>query len=51
MDREKAVHKIVITTNFQKQIMAMQKKAKEEYERKQALESERLRKITEVICS
>ncbi|XP_078432259.1 TBP-associated factor 4 isoform X2 [Wolffia australiana] len=44
VDLEKARHQIVVTSDVRQQILMMSKKAKEEWERKQAEEAERLRK-------
>lgn len=46
-DQEKEVHKLVVTSDIQKQILLARKKAKEAFEKKQAIESERLKKINE----
>ncbi|CAA7403050.1 unnamed protein product [Spirodela intermedia] len=44
VDIEKARHQIVVTSDVRRQILMMSKKAKEEWERKQAEEAEKLRK-------
>lgn len=46
-DQEKEMHKVVVTSDIQKQILLIRKKAKKAQEKKQALESERLRKLNE----
>lgn len=46
-DQEKEMHKLVVTSDIQKQILLIRKKAKEALEKKQAIESERLKKINE----
>ncbi|KAH7282531.1 hypothetical protein KP509_35G034700 [Ceratopteris richardii] len=46
-DEEKEIQKVVVTSDIQKQILLMRRRAKEAHERRQAIESERLRKMTE----
>ncbi|MCO5584152.1 hypothetical protein L7F22_038075 [Adiantum nelumboides] len=46
-DDEKEMHKLVVTSDIQKQILLIRRQAKEAQEKKQALESERLRKLNE----
>ncbi|KAI5065456.1 hypothetical protein GOP47_0020151 [Adiantum capillus-veneris] len=46
-DQEKEMHKLVVTSDIQKQILLIRKQAKEAQEKKQALETERLRKLNE----
>lgn len=47
VDAEKPRHRTVITSDVRQQIMAMNQKAKEEWEKKQA-EAEKLQKVNEV---
>lgn len=47
VDAEKPRHRTVITSDVRQQIMAMNQKAKEEWEKKQA-EAEKLRKVNDV---
>uniref|UniRef100_A0A1D1YJ56 Transcription initiation factor TFIID subunit 4B n=2 Tax=Anthurium amnicola TaxID=1678845 RepID=A0A1D1YJ56_9ARAE len=47
VDIEKARHRIVFTSDVRRQILMMSKKAKEEWEKKQAEEAEKLRKQNE----
>ncbi|KAH9316588.1 hypothetical protein KI387_025215, partial [Taxus chinensis] len=47
VDLERGSHKISITSDVRRQILAMNKKAKDDLERKQAEEAEKLRKLNE----
>lgn len=47
VDVEKARHRFVITSDVGRQIFAMNRKAKEEWDKKQAEEAEKLRKLNE----
>ncbi|XP_010905279.1 transcription initiation factor TFIID subunit 4b isoform X2 [Elaeis guineensis] len=49
VDIEKTRHRLVITSDVRRQILLMNKKAKEEWDKKQAEESEKLRKLNEVV--
>lgn len=46
-DHEKETHKLVVTSDIQRQIILIRKRTKEAQEKKQGLESERLKKINE----
>lgn len=48
VDLEKVSHKVTITADVRRQIQLMNKKAKEDWEKKQADEAEKLRKLNEV---
>ncbi|XP_008787155.1 transcription initiation factor TFIID subunit 4b-like isoform X2 [Phoenix dactylifera] len=48
VDIEKTRHRLVITSDVRRQILLMNKKAKEEWDKKQAEEAEKLRKLNEV---
>ncbi|KAG1366867.1 transcription initiation factor TFIID subunit 4b [Cocos nucifera] len=48
VDIEKTRHRFVITSDVRRQILFMNKKAKEEWDKKQAEEAEKLRKLNEV---
>ncbi|XP_038990387.1 transcription initiation factor TFIID subunit 4b-like [Phoenix dactylifera] len=48
VDIEKTSHRFVITSDVRRQILLMNKKAKEEWDKKQAEEAEKLRKLNEV---
>ncbi|KAG1342058.1 transcription initiation factor TFIID subunit 4b [Cocos nucifera] len=49
VDIEKTRHQLVITSDVRRQILSMNKKAKEEWDKKQAEEAEKLRKLNEVV--
>ncbi|RZS16924.1 hypothetical protein BHM03_00049008 [Ensete ventricosum] len=49
VDLEKSRHRFVITSDVRHQILLMNQKAKEEWDKKQAEESDKLRKVNEVI--
>ncbi|KAH7286028.1 hypothetical protein KP509_33G055900 [Ceratopteris richardii] len=46
-DQEKEMHNLVVTSCIQKEIVSIQRRAKELYQTRQALESERSRKLNE----
>ncbi|XP_057858782.1 uncharacterized protein LOC131067681 isoform X3 [Cryptomeria japonica] len=48
VDLEKVSHKVTITSDVRRQILAMNKKAKDDLEKKQAEEAEKLRKLNEI---
>ncbi|XP_010939118.1 transcription initiation factor TFIID subunit 4b isoform X4 [Elaeis guineensis] len=48
VDIEKTRHRFVITSDVRRQILFMNKKAKEEWDKKQTEEAEKLRKVNEV---
>ncbi|RWV81909.1 hypothetical protein GW17_00056630 [Ensete ventricosum] len=48
VDIEKSRHRFVITSDVRRQILLVNQKAKEEWDKKQAEESEKLRKVNEV---
>ncbi|KAM0936736.1 putative transcription factor Hap3/NF-YB family [Dioscorea sansibarensis] len=48
VDIEKTRHRVVITADVRRQILAMNQKAKEEWDKKQAEEAEKFRKLNQV---
>jgi len=49
VDIEKTRHRFVITSDVHRHILEVNRKAKEEWDKKQAVEAEKLRKVNEVI--